>query len=65
MLTFKWLSLILSDGTRCDFVGEINVSDDDLVFHNQSLSFLLITSCNKQNAIHVKYAFFQSIINTI
>jgi len=45
------------------FVGEVNVCDDNLVFQNRSLSFLLITSCNVVFLIFPIYTTFQSEIN--
>src|SRR5450759_1509285 len=47
------------------FVGSVNVSDDDLVFQNRSLSFLLTTSCNKQNISLVEKTILQIVINVI
>jgi|BarGraNGADG00211_3_1021988.scaffolds.fasta_scaffold05877_2 hypothetical protein len=44
------------------FVGSVNVSDDDLVFQNRSLSFLLTTSCSQAFGVVFQNTTFQMAI---
>lgn len=43
-------------------VGTVNISDDDLIFQNLSLSFLLTTSCKSQNVFLKNYTYIHLVI---